>query len=673
MSQPTAVRIASLVACVVSLAACTDAFIEPKKVERIEVDDKLTLTGRTCTRQPDPSGFPVKVLVLVDKSGSMCVSDPPGSQEMQGFCERVAPAVLPPGVTQPARVRALARLVDQFRGGSNVQIRIIPFETNLQAKWPNTSMGDLFAPVSAAPGGVDLDGYVANLQANLGKGTDYQGALAAAYADIAQDIFTVSRQSPAELPRTRYVVVFLTDGTPYPRCSANDDLTTYADSNNPDLTWQDSSSAVEFCNLLDPNEREDLFGAGPGSDDIIGFAGGTDRNQNYQLFSYVDQLMKLRGQFNIGDIRLHTVMLFNRDAVEACNALGTNSAGRPLCEDIYGTYPNIPPDQYADAARAIAAYTLGQMAQRGNGIFQEFNNGDIQELSLGALDYSSLASPWVMKNLMLQPLRSVPGEDQRVADSDGDGLPDGIDNSFSLGTNTYNADSDDDCFTDDFEVRHKADGFNAANEIDARGCDKNDTVRDCSCQDTDGDGLSQYAEQFSGAHPKLVDSDADAVPDGMEARFGLKLLENSAGGIDTDGDGVPDLEELRSGSDPTRQDRAFYERLGFQYEVTTDPQEDGTTCYDFRISNVQLVTPPGGVGQMQGYNLFKIWFAQAPISGVATDYGVWRAACAWAQYDPPSVREPAGTELALPGDAFHDADLFAQPDFFEDECAGIAP
>ena len=49
----------------------------------------------------------------------------------------------------------------------------------------------------------------------------------------------------------------------------------------------------------------------------------------------------------------------------------------------------------------------------------------------------------------------------------------------------------------------------------------------------------------------------------------------------------------------------------------------------------------------QGYNLFKVWFAEAPESGVATDYGVWSTACAWAQYDAAACACPLGPELTL--------------------------
>ena len=59
------------------------------------------------------------------------------------------------------------------------------------------------------------------------------------------------------------------------------------------------------------------------------------------------------------------------------------------------------------------------------------------------------------------------------------------------------------------------------------------------------------------------------------------------------------------------------------------------------MSNLELVTPPNGVGAAQaGYNLFKVWFAEAPESAVSSDYGVWKAACAWAQYDPAGIRVP---------------------------------
>lgn len=635
------------------LWSCSDAMLESRVDALSNLDDRLTLQGRVCTRPPSPSGFPVKVVVVIDESGSMCVSDPPGSQLDNGFCQRREILdIIPEGVTEPARVRALKRLVQQFREvnaqGGNVQVSVAPFETNVRNVWPPTTTGDRFARPDN-----NIDSYIEGLQSQLGKGTDYQGALSYAYSLISSDINAVAQSNPELLPRTRYVVVFLTDGTPYPRCSATDNLSVYADPDNPDLTWADSLR--DFCNLTNT------------TDQIDGFEVGTDRNQNYQLFSYVRRLMELKDQYNVGDLRMHTVLLFNQEAVRACG---------PICQDIYGVYPGVEPARYPEAAKKIAAWLLRRFADIGNGVYQEFNDtGEISNLGLGALDYSSFASRNVMKTLMVESLSSAPGDTSRVLDSDGDGVPDSIDNSFTLKTNTFVADSDGDCLDDGFEYRREDQGFRAANDLDARGCNPASPLTpNCVCRDTDGDGLSQFAEDYLRTRTGIVDSDGDGVPDGLEARWGLNPLENTVSGLDTDGDGIPDAQELRAGSNPTRRDKAFHERFGYQYETRiAEVRPDGSLCYDFTVSNLQLVTPPDRAGVKQGYNLFKVWFAEAPESGVSTDYGVWRTACAWAQYAPPSVRVPVGPELAFEDADFRRPDTLSNPWNNQNDCVGIPP
>ena len=408
-------------------------------------------------------------------------------------------------------------------------------------------------------------------------------------------------------------------------------------------------------------------------DRILTFVPGTDRNQNYQLFSYVDQLMELRDQYNIGDIRLHTVLLFNEEAVRACG---------PICQDLYGRYVRWPgPVALADgpaAAKRISGWTLQQLAQRGNGVYQEFNNfAGIAQLNLGALDYSSLFSRNVMKTLFVQPLSSEPGPVDRLVDSDGDALPDDIDNDFSFNTSRFDPDSDGDGFTDRFEVDRKSDGFRP-DAKDGRGCDPMSplTLR-CRPSDLDGDGLSDFAEKYlSGwlADNTLVDGDADGIPNGVEVRYGLDPLVPQKD-LDTDGDTVPDLEEIRYGSHPTRRDREFREKNGVQYSLRQQVMNDDSVCYDFTASNLQLLTPPIRAGfSRQGFNLFKLWFGEAPEAGVATDYGTWKAACVWAQYDPPSVRVPAGPETQPIANAdFYAPGNMIEPAHYDARCVGINP
>src|SRR5687767_7360996 len=130
-----------------AVLSCTDTLVEPRSEEDLNLDDRLTLSGRVCTAPSNPAGFPVKVVIVIDQSGSMCVSDPPGAQEGSGFCQQVA-VVVPPGVTEPARVRALKRLVEQFSDQPNVELSIVPFETNVKNVWPPAASGNRFAPAS---------------------------------------------------------------------------------------------------------------------------------------------------------------------------------------------------------------------------------------------------------------------------------------------------------------------------------------------------------------------------------------------------------------------------------------------------------------------------------------------------------------------------------------------
>lgn len=642
---------ASLGLALAFLLSCTDALVQPSSVGLSNADDRLTLKGKVCTAPSDPAGFPVKVVFIVDQSGSMCVSDPPGSQDFSGFCNRAEiQAIIPPGVTQPARVRALKALLNQFAGRPNVTVSVVPFETNVKNPWPPAQTGQRFA----RPDG-NLIQYVDALQNQLGKGTDYQGVLGYVYALISSDIIAVQRQNPAILPRTRYVVVFLTDGTPYPRCDANNGrLPQYADPDHPWLQFRDSPDIGNYCHVLSPE------------DPINGFIPGTDRNQNYQVFAPIENMIKLKDQYNLGDIRLHTVLLFNEAAVRACG---------PICQDLYGVYDGVPPDQYPQAAKKIATWALQQMAQRGNGVYQEFLDGNVYSLGLGALDYTSLRSRNVLKMLMARSLTSVASNGKIEIDSDGDGLPDSQETPFLLKTSPFIEDTDGDCFPDGFEVRHGDEAFDPVVK-DRRGCDPNSPrTPGCFCRDTDGDGLSQFAEAYLGTNTGLMDSDGDGIPDGLEVRYGLNPLVADAYSHDTDGDGIPDVKELMANTDPLKPDRALFEADGFQYQTSvSEVRADGSVCYDFSVSNIKLVTPPAKAGTQVGYNLFKIYFDEAPESGVATDYGSWRTACAWAQYAPPSIRVPVGPELRLEDANFlAPSQMLSEGDYRSPDCGGGQP
>lgn len=63
--------------------------------------------------------------------------------------------------------------------------------------------------------------------------------------------------------------------------------------------------------------------------------------------------------------------------------------------------------------------------------------------------------------------------------------------------------------------------------------------------DTDGDGVPDGVELSIGSSPLLRDTDGDGVPDGLEWMRGSSLLKH-----DTDGDGYPDILEIAAGTNP---------------------------------------------------------------------------------------------------------------------------
>lgn len=128
-------------------------------------------------------------------------------------------------------------------------------------------------------------------------------------------------------------------------------------------------------------------------------------------------------------------------------------------------------------------------------------------------------------------------------DSDGDGIPDVIEQ--EMGLDPHNSDSDGDGVSDGDEVDAGTDPLNA---------------------DTDGDGLTDGEEMDLGLDPLNEDTDGDGLRDGWEVEHGLDPLDNGSvdpnnGGMgDPDGDGFPNIVEQDAGTDPN-DDASFPEGL----------------------------------------------------------------------------------------------------------------
>ncbi|MEZ4321443.1 MAG: hypothetical protein R3F61_28485 [Myxococcota bacterium] len=132
-------------------------------------------------------------------------------------------------------------------------------------------------------------------------------------------------------------------------------------------------------------------------------------------------------------------------------------------------------------------------------------------------------------------LLALHGIAHAATDSDFDGLPD-IEE-LELGTDPFAWDSDGGGVSDGLEVSRGTNPMSAADDF---------SCAQCTNDDTDGDGLDDASELFSGF---VLDPDSDGDNDGLDDAFEV-LNGTHAGRFDTDGGGRGDGSELSCGSSP---------------------------------------------------------------------------------------------------------------------------
>ncbi|NYG57905.1 hypothetical protein BJ980_000828 [Nocardioides daedukensis] len=130
-------------------------------------------------------------------------------------------------------------------------------------------------------------------------------------------------------------------------------------------------------------------------------------------------------------------------------------------------------------------------------------------------------------------------------DSDGDGLPDGAEDSGS-----ENDDYDNEP-TDPFDPDSDDDGVDDGDEVLEDGTDPNS-------DDTDGDGLKDGDEKTHGTDPLDPDTDDDGLSDGEEVtgseNDGYDNETTDPLDPDSDDDGLTDGDEIEAGTDPNLGD-----------------------------------------------------------------------------------------------------------------------
>ncbi len=573
--------------------SCTDGGLQViDDVEVTFVDNLLEIEGTVCTDPPRPTDFPVKILFIID-----------GSQSMQF-------------VDNPTR-RALSveEVILRLRASPQVSFGIISFNAvNEVLTKPGSSI------TAGDPFGVDLSGAFTRDQQVLQNAvqglriadsvTDYQGAFSTAFQVLTQDMLAVSS---AELARTKYVLLFLSDGDPFPKCCSQE-------SERAGLC--DASTNIFFC------ENPDAIRANPTQ--LPYLARSEDYNQPYQINAAVQDIMDLAENFGVGELRLHTAFLFDPSLVGALDANG--------CYTI-GTVNFVCPEP----ARAL----LGGLADIGQGVFRDFSSA--QEIDFLGFDLTTIKRENALKNLIVSNSNVIATQSGLLVDSDGDGLSDDLE--FENGLNRLSRDSDGDGFGDNIEWTLRRGGLDPA--VASPGCDDSRELSDGN----DRDGLLLCEELLLRTSTELFDTDADGVPDGLELLSGTDPSKADALS-DSDLDGVSNGDEIRIHTSVGVGEGSARPSLAYRYQTSElEPDKDGGRCYGFTVKNVQLQTPIARPGEADsfGRNDIFVYVAQAPFDD-PNDFGSFKLACVRSRYVAPDFKDPPGGVVTLKPEDFKDPD-----------------
>ncbi len=520
---------------------------------------------------------------------------------------------------------------------------------------------------------------------NGGSVTDYEGALSMAFNLLSRDMASMQKKNASAVSRSKYVIIFLSDGQPDPKISNADDWAAIKDD---DLKADLIGATVDLDNPSIENPAAVI----------------SQYNIDTRILRRVKEIMGLKIIYHVGGITLHTAYLAGQN-----------------------------PSWLQD----LATFLLKQMATIGKGTFRNFQNGE--ELNFLHVDFSSMRRIFRLKNFIVTNTNAHPINGRITTDSDGDGIDDKLE--LEAGTNPVSLDTDGDGFSDTLEHFFRGSGWDALDPVDA-DCSllANDMDGDGIADDKDGDGLLDCEERFIGTSRDLFDTDADGIPDGTEVRFGTNPVAIDVA-EDLDFDGMPNGDEIRLHTDPRSDDAAHRSRGSYRYNVEetgtgielvgrqcnladdcpskadcregycrciedlscssnspcvediecTLPGErcnegkcSGTwtcraafsqmtdkanvcaakkhiTCYTFEVENIALVTPlPIRSGEEEGWNQINLYMGEVPFDN-PLDYGNFKIACVRARFlNTNGRKEPSTSRIEIPETAWWDPQDFSR-------------
>ena len=520
-----------------ALIACTDVGLQledPAPIQRF--DNLLRVRGEFCTQPDTQIEFPVRVLFVVDQSASLQCTD--SRNRRQGALRSLVDDLLRSPVTRVGVVgfSSWARELDFTRDRSQIMRNLNPGE--------------------------------------LGVATDYQGALAAAVRVLEREMV---EQGAADRARTRYVMVYVSDGVPEPRCNAGceDDQTACMDGLDNDGDGRTDSSDPDCTGIDDATMRPDIprisaLTAPIPEGEYVDFRGLAPPTTNLSSCCGEYPTSCLRDVY-VGPINVAPYCSSPQEVVEMTCPGAAESFGYDRIQAM-AVLRSIAPQ-----AEAYSGTSTSQLP----GNFLQFDFKRWKQAVVDIVAYNTNARP---------------AEQGYSVDTDRDGLPDDL--AFAIGTDLTSRDSDHDGpdgYGDLIEYRLRGSGFDPIDgTAPAAPC--------TSSRDEDGDGLLTCEEVFLGTDPRHPDSDGDGMNDWLELASGTDPARHDSL-EDSDFDGILNGAELLGGSNPRRTDAPRYRDERVQYRVSetgrrevlrwgTDTLEE-RECYEFDIRDLQLVTPMG--------------------------------------------------------------------------------
>jgi len=562
------------------------------------LDNELEIRGQVCATQTD-AVFPVKILFLVDVSGSMVVTDP-----------------------ADIRVEAVENIINQYQGQPGVEFGVIAFSSSIL----DVTNGFTFQPDIA---------MISQALKQADDQTDDQGVLGAAYELLSTDMLA---STAAERARSKYIIILFTDGTPDPLCNADSSPC------GPSLTCAAGTSCNPTTVLNAQSQEQEQYGCT--TDDLIctvpktnwssyfnppvptslfpQLQAGGNYNTTPQILGSVAQIMALQTQFHVGSIELNTDFLFPVAAL-------SNPLAAPFGLD-----------------RPAGEALLTAMAAAGNGTFQEFTSDT--EINFENINFSAIQ---VQNSVVATFASNQNGEEigtSLVLDTDSDWLTDAQE--ANLGTcasaNQVIAglpapscqtpwDSDGDGYSDLVEVLYKTSGFDPL--------DATKPATPCASIgiDTDGDGLMDCEETFLKTDPQNPDTDGDFLSDLTEVRNGMNPLDPTDAYGDINKDGILNLNEIQEGLSPTAQisygERQFAFASTLEPLVTADATASDSTCYQFDVQHMRLLTTgKTPIGPQGGNRIYYDIYATA--ADTPTNLATVRRACADVLYVNGTLKLP---------------------------------